>query len=191
MQDGIDLGLYYHKEITINKELPLTQDKIKKRGKTHLMISVVVGILVLVLFLFEGNILKSFVNGVFWFIITYIILIVPFYLINVITGFKNIGKKTRDINYKNIIENTLFKTQKGVEELQKLNSFKAFISDFGYFVDKKVDEVVLWDRYLSYAQVFGLTKEIMKSGYKELVENSSFQIDDIENINLYNIEIKL
>lgn len=191
MQDGIDLGLYYHKEMTINKEPPLTQDKIKKRGKTHLMISVVVGILVLVLFLFEGNILKSFVNGVFWFIITYIILIVPFYLINVITGFKNIGKKTRDINYKNIIENTLFKTQKGVEELQKLNSFKAFISDFGYFVDKKVDEVVLWDRYLSYAQVFGLTKEIMKSGYKELVENSSFQIDDIENINLYNIEIKL
>ena len=51
--------------------------------------------------------------------------------------------------------------------------------------------MVLWDRYLSYAQVFGLTKELMDSGYKELVENASFIIDNIENINMQNIEVKL
>ena len=52
------------------------------------------------------------------------------------------------------------------------------------------DGLVLWDRYLSYAQVFGLTKEIMKTGYPKLVKNSSFQIDDINNITFDNIEIK-
>ena len=55
--------------------------------------------------------------------------------------------------------------------------------------NKNVEEVVIWDRYLSYAQVFGLTKEIMKSGYNQLVDNSSFKIDNIENINLDNIKI--
>ena len=31
-----------------------------------------------------------------------------------------------------------------------------------------------------------LTRELMKSGYKQLVNNSSFQIDD--NITIYNLE---
>lgn len=189
MQDGIRLGLYYHKEINISNEPPLSQNKVKKRRKTHLLISIISSFLIFILFAFSGNIMQAVGYGVFWFILTYVILIIPFYLINVFTGFKNIAKQVRDINYKNIIENTLVKTKKGTEELHKLYSFKAFINDFGNFVDKKAEEVVLWDRYLSYAQVFGLTKEIMNSGYKELVDNSSFQIDNIDNINLYNIEI--
>ena len=189
VQDGIDLGLYYHEEINISNNPPLTKDIIKKRSKVHLLISIIIGIFVFVLFLLNDNIFKSIGFGVFGFILTYIILIIPFYLINVLTGFKNIGKQVKNINYKNIIENNLKKTKKGIEELHKLYSFKAFINDFGNFIDKRADEVILWDRYLSYAQVFGLTTEIMKSGYKELVNNSSFKIDNIDNINLYNIDI--
>ena len=86
-------------------------------------------------------------------------------------------------------EKNLYRTSKGKKELLKLNAFKAFINDFGNFVGKNAEEVELWDRYLSYAQVFGLTKQLMKTGYKQLVENSSFIIDDIENINLNNIEV--
>lgn len=186
MQDGIDLGLYYHKEMQISNDSLLSPNKIVKSLKIHLLISVITGILIFVLSLFWGNIKNAFYCGLFCSILTFVILIVPFGLINIIAGFKN---KTQEINYKNIIENTLPKTKKGIEELQKLYSFKAFINDFGHFVDKQVDEVVLWDRYLSYAQVFGLTKEIIKTGYRELIENSSFQIDNIDNINLYNIEI--
>ena len=70
-----------------------------------------------------------------------------------------------------------------------LKAFKAFIKDFGNFADKYPEEIILWDRYLSYAQVFGLTKDIMKTGYSKLIKNSSFQIDDINNINFDNIEI--
>ncbi|MBQ4030920.1 MAG: DUF2207 domain-containing protein, partial [Bacilli bacterium] len=82
------------------------------------------------------------------------------------------------------------RTEVGIEELFKLQSFKAFLKDFGHFVDKRVDEVVLWDRYLAYAQLFGLTKEIMNTGYKQLVSNSSFDIDDIDNIHFNNIFIQ-
>lgn len=190
MEDGMDLGLYYRNEVHIDNKPPLTQDTVKKRSKAHLLISLVSGFLIFILFLSE-NILKAFGYGIFGFGLTYAILIVPFYLINVFTGFKNIAKQTKDINYKNIRENTLVKTEKGIEELHKLYSFKAFINDFGAFVDKSPEEVVLWDRYLSYAQVFGLTKEIMKSGYKQLIDNSSFQIDSIDNINLFNININI
>ena len=69
-----------------------------------------------------------------------------------------------------------------------LYSFKKFLDEFGSFVDKNPESVILWDRYLSYAQVFGLTKKIMSTGYKELIENSSFNIDNIDNISLQNIE---
>lgn len=191
MQDGIDLGLYFQRKIDINNEPPLPQKTINKRRKIHLLLSCISGILIFLLYIFNENIMSTIGYGVFGFILTYIILIIPFYLINVFTGLKNIGKLAGSANYKNIMENNLQKTEKGINELHKLYSFKAFIKDFGNFVDKKPEEVVLWDRYLSYAQVFGLTKEIMNSGYKELVDNSSFQIDNIENINFNNIEINL
>lgn len=91
--------------------------------------------------------------------------------------------------YNMTLNNHLSRTDKGVVELQKLLSFKNFLMDFGNIVSKSHEEVVLWDRYLSYAVVFNLTKDIMKTGYKQLVENSSFQIDDIDNITINNIEI--
>ena len=113
----------------------------------------------------------------------------PFYLINIIIGLSNFTRQMSDDNYKNVIENNLIRTKKGVEELHKLYAFKNFINDFGTFAQKSPSEIILWDRYLSYAQVFGLTKNIMKSGYKELVDNSSYKIDDIDNIYIENIEI--
>ena len=34
---------------------------------------------------------------------------------------------------------------------------------------------------------FGLTEKIMKTGYNKLINNSSFNIDDINNVTLSNI----
>ena len=99
------------------------------------------------------------------------------------------SKNTIVKQYNKELSKTLTLTSNGINELNKLKAFKAFINDFGNFANKYPDEIVLWDRYLSYAQVFGLTKEIMKTGYSQLVKNSSFQIDDINNINFDNIEI--
>ena len=69
----------------------------------------------------------------------------------------------------------------------KLKSFANFLDDFGAFAGKEPEEIVLWDYYLSYAQVFGLTEKIMKTGYNKLINNSSFNIDDINNVTLSNI----
>ena len=93
------------------------------------------------------------------------------------------------IGYKGALENNLVRTEKGIEEYQKLQSFKKFLEDFGHYDPKQAEEIGLWDRYLSYAQLFGLTNELMKTGHKQLVENASFVIDNFDNITLSNIEV--
>lgn len=90
-------------------------------------------------------------------------------------------------SYNDEMSNNLKRTDKGLEEYYKLKSFANFLDDFGAFAKKEPEEIVLWDYYLSYAQVFGLTEKIMKTGYDKLINNSSFNIDDINNLTLDNI----
>ncbi len=90
-------------------------------------------------------------------------------------------------SYNDEMSNNLKRTDKGLEEYYKLKSFANFLDDFGAFAKKEPEEIVLWDYYLSYAQVFGLTEKIMKTGYNKLINNSSFNIDDINNVTLSNI----
>lgn len=78
-------------------------------------------------------------------------------------------------------------TDQGKEEIRKLLSFKKFMQEFGNFEDKTIDEINLWSHYIPYAEVFGLTKKIMKTGYKELVSNSSFDIKSLDDIKLNKI----
>ena len=192
VQDGVNLGIYYHEEKqreTINDGL-VTRKEAKRFNKIHRDISLFIGLVRFVLGLIEGHILGGALWALIWFIVSYVVLIVPFYIIFVFTGVVNMGKMQKKVAYDKVLNNHLIRTDKGMIELQKLISFKNFLSDFGNFVDKHIEEVVLWDRYLSYAQVFGLTKEIMKSGYNQLINNSSFQIDDIDNITIYNIEFE-
>lgn len=177
MQDGVDLGLYSVRKT--NNEPLYNERRLKRQKKIQILLSLTGGILISVL-TFKGNYTRAAIYG-----------IITFYLINLFIFSRNIGKIQKKARYNNMMENNFQKTEKGIEELHKLYSFKAFIKDFGNFVNKHPEEVVLWDRYLSYAQVFGLTKEIMNSGYKELIDNSAFQIDNIDNINFDNINIYL
>ena len=54
-------------------------------------------------------------------------------------------------------------TNKGREHFLRWKAFKNFLKDFGQFKDKDVPEVKLWERYLVYATIFGLAKEVQKS----------------------------
>jgi len=183
LNDGISLGLYYPQEVHVKQQEILPEQKVKKRRKIHLGICIIFGILTFAVSA-SGSLFAAVLMGLTIFVFLYLLLLIPFSIINAISGFRNIAKQTKNINYKNIRENTLKKTAKGVEELHKLHSLKAFIKDFGYFANKRPEEIVLWDRYLSYAQVFGLTDEIMSTGYKELVSNASFKIDNIDDVRL-------
>lgn len=54
-------------------------------------------------------------------------------------------------------------TKHGREHYLKWNAFKNFLLDFGSFKDKEVPEIKLWDKYLVYATVFGIAKEVQKA----------------------------
>lgn len=55
------------------------------------------------------------------------------------------------------------KTIKGAEHYDKWNAFKNFLNDFGSFELKELPEIVLWERYLVYATIFGLAQKVQKN----------------------------
>lgn len=55
------------------------------------------------------------------------------------------------------------KTSKGSLHYDKWNAFKNFLKDFGTFDLKELPEIVLWERYLVYATVFGLADKVSKN----------------------------
>lgn len=191
MQDGINLGLYTHtnQKNKINNPVLTREERIKKDNIVKIILSLILACIVF-MFTFNSDLILAIFSSLILFGISYLVLTMVF---NIKLLFREMfleAKYYRSQNYVNQLNNKLTRTNKGVKELHKLYSFKAFIKDFGVFVYKKPEEVVIWDRYLSYAQVFGLTKEIMESGYQQLINNSSFHIDNINNINLQNIEVK-
>ena len=53
-------------------------------------------------------------------------------------------------------------SEKGTLHLKMWKAFKNFLNDFGKFDIKELPEVVLWERYLVYAVIFGLAKKVQK-----------------------------
>lgn len=73
---------------------------------------------------------------------------------------------------------TFFKrTKKGNEDYAKWMAFKRFLADFGTFELKELPEIVLWERYLVYATVFGLAKKVSK--------NMNVRIEELQANNMY------
>lgn len=69
------------------------------------------------------------------------------------------------------------KSEKGIEDYTKWMAFKRFLKDFGTFNIKELPEIVLWERYLVYATVFGLAKKVesaMNVKIKELDINDLY-----------------
>jgi uncharacterized membrane protein len=66
---------------------------------------------------------------------------------------------------------------KGSEHYYKWKAFKKFLKDFGRFDFKNLPEVSLWERYMVYATLFGLAKEVSKA--------MNVQIKELENNGLY------
>jgi len=55
------------------------------------------------------------------------------------------------------------RTKKGAEHYARWNAFKKFLEDFGTFDVKELPEIVLWERYLVYATVFGIADKVQAS----------------------------
>lgn len=61
-------------------------------------------------------------------------------------------------------------TKKGREHYLKWNAFRNFLKDFGSLKDKEIPEIALWDKYLVYATVLGVAKEVQKAMKVKLTE---------------------
>ncbi len=55
------------------------------------------------------------------------------------------------------------RTKKGNEHYLKWRAFKNFLNDFGAFEKKDLPEIILWERYIVYATVFGLADKVSKT----------------------------
>ena len=191
LEDGMALGLYTTNTPKNKKSINISETMNKFYKVLHIVLCILcISIIAFILFKYSPFLsVLAIPFGLLLGKLFYAILKFIFSFVEVIFKIIFKAKNTIDEQYNKEISKSLKLTTKGINELNKLKAFKAFIKDFGNFADKYPEEIILWDRYLSYAQVFGLTKDIMKTGYSKLIKNSSFQIDDINNINFDNIEI--
>ena len=70
------------------------------------------------------------------------------------------------------------KTKKGIEHFAKWKAFKNFLNDFGNFSIKELPEIVLWEKYLVYATVFGLADKVEKAMNVKITEFSDINNAD-------------
>ena len=191
LEDGIALGLYTTNTPKNKKSINISETMNKFYKVLHIVLCILcISIIAFILFKYSPFLsVLAIPFGLLLGKLFYAILKFIFSFVEVIFKIIFEAQNTIDEQYNKEISKSLKLTPKGINELNKLKAFKAFIKDFGNFADKYPEEIILWDRYLSYAQVFGLTKDIMKTGYSKLIKNSSFQIDDINNITFDNIEI--
>jgi len=54
------------------------------------------------------------------------------------------------------------KTEKGSLHYDKWMAFKRFLKDFGNFKEKELPEIILWEKYLVYAVIFGIADKVQK-----------------------------
>lgn len=81
------------------------------------------------------------------------------------------------------------KSEKGIEDYTKWKAFKKFLNDFGTFDTKELPEIILWERYLVYATIFGLADKVEKAmnvKIKEL-DVSNMYGNNYIFINYYNL----
>lgn len=118
----------------------------------------------------ETLFMALFLTGPVWFVVFLIMLFVAIFYDGKI------------LNYNKHKENTLVLTDFGKNEYHELCGLGKFLDDFGSFADKHIDEIVIWEQYLSYALMFRLSKKILSTGYDKLKINDSFIIDNLDRI---------
>lgn len=66
-------------------------------------------------------------------------------------------------------------TQKGVDAKEQWKGLKNYMKDYSKIDDREVPELVIWEKYLIYATVFGIADEVLKQlkvQYPELMDEN-------------------
>ena len=71
-------------------------------------------------------------------------------------------------------------TQKGVDEIEKWKGLKKYMEEFSMLDKKELPEIVLWEKFLVYATVFGIAQKVLKQlkivypNIEEMVEINNY-----------------
>ena len=211
VDDGKQLELFEdNKEVNLsesqqqeiaNEYFKTNEEQLKKIIPIVLLIGAILGSTVFVFpnvtdvfahfFNMNNDITLKIISFVSIMFITFMLLIGSYGIIRSVSIVGKTIYQNRNMIYQNTLSTKIIHTLKGQEATKKLFSFKKFLRDFGSFAEKNPEELILWDEYLSFAIVFNLTDEILKTGYEQLIENSSFKIDNVNNIDLQNIKVNI
>ncbi len=108
------------------------------------------------------------VSGIFFLLIALLIsTIIYYYHVDYFLGYIIFPASLIYLLYALMIKK---RTKKGNEDYRRWNAFKRFLKDFGSFETKELPQIVLWEKYLVYAAVFGLTKEVSKAMNTKIAE---------------------
>ena len=82
-------------------------------------------------------------------------------------------------------------TQKGIDEKEKWVAFKNYMKDFSLLKDKEVPALIIWEKYLVYATVFGISDKVLeqlKVVYPEFLDvnsdSSYYYINTMKSVNI-------
>lgn len=100
-----------------------------------------------------------------------IFLVVVYYHIDLISSYFLLPVGILFLFYTLLIKK---RTRKGNEDYLRWKSFKNFLNDFGNFKVKELPEIILWEKYLVYATVFGLADSVEKSMNVKINELKEF-----------------
>lgn len=115
----------------------------------------------------------------------YVHISMNFLIITSIIIYINLHKMPRKLDIK--------LTEKGKKELNNLYAIRNFLNDFAKFDDKEITQIVLWEDYLIYATLFGISKKVLKNIKLKIInpdlinENVLF---DMTTLNLINTSAK-
>ena len=78
------------------------------------------------------------------------------------------------------------RSKNGNEDYHKWIGLKNFMKDFGRMHEKELPEIVLWEKYLVYASIFGLAKKLAKDMEIKVQEMQNIDTTDIIRFNMIN-----
>lgn len=81
------------------------------------------------------------------------------------------------------------RTENGAEDYKKWKALKNFLNDFGTFSNKEIPEIVLWEKYLVFATLFGCAEKVIKAMKVEMVNVPNDYFDTYMDLYVINQSI--
>lgn len=81
-------------------------------------------------------------------------------------------------------------TEKGYKEQVEWNALKSYMKDYSLLKEKKVPDIVLWEKFLVYATAFGISKEVIKQlkvAHPEMFNTNNSEYNSISNYGYWHL----